>query len=56
MAIGVYRGSITLPKDVSSEILAKTKEDSAIMKLAREIKLPGNGLVIPVITSDAEAD
>lgn len=56
MAIDVYRGSITLPKDVSSEILAKTKEDSAIMKLAREIKLPGNGLVIPVITSDAEAD
>ena len=49
------RTSIDLPVDVSQEILAKTQEDSAIMRLARQIALPGRGTSINVITSDPEA-
>ena len=47
--------SITLPGAVSSEILKKTQESSAVMALARQIKLPGLGVTIPVITGDPEA-
>ena len=54
-ALDVSRQSITLPVDVSSEILQKTKDSSAIMKLARQIALPGRGTSINVITSDPEA-
>ena len=32
--------SIALPGDVSSEILQKTQESSAVMSLAQQIKLP----------------
>ena len=49
------RTNITLPTSVSSEILQKTQGASAIMRLARQIALPGNGLTIPVITSDPAA-
>lgn len=49
------RTSIDLPVDVSQEIMAKTQEDSAIMRLARQIALPGRGTSINVITSDPEA-
>ena len=49
------RTNITLPADVSSEILQKTQEESAIMRLARQIALPGRGTSINVITSDPEA-
>jgi HK97 family phage major capsid protein len=49
------RTSIDLPVDVSQEILQKTQEDSAIMRLARQIALPGRGTSINVITSDPEA-
>ena len=53
--INTNRTNITLPTSVSSMILQKTQEDSAIMKLATKIDLPGNGLAIPVITSDPTA-
>ena len=53
--ISTNRSNITLPTDISSEILAKTQEASAIMRLARRITLPGRGLTIPVITADATA-
>lgn len=53
--ISTNRTNITLPTSVSSMILQKTQEDSAIMKLATKIDLPGNGLAIPVITSDPTA-
>ena len=46
---------VVLPKDVSSEILAKAQEASAVMSLATPITLPGPGLTIPVITGDPEA-
>ncbi len=49
------RTSIDLPVDVSREIIKKTQESSAIMKLARKIDLPGRGVAINVITSDPEA-
>lgn len=54
--IATNRTYITLPTDVSAEILQKTQESSAIMRLARQIALPGRGLSIPVITSDPEAN
>ena len=49
------RTNITLPPEVSAEILAKTQEASAVMSLARQIVLPGRGVSIPVITADPEA-
>lgn len=54
MATGIEtnRTSITLPKEVSTEILQKTQESSAVMSLARQIALPGRGVTIPVIVSD----
>lgn len=48
--------TITLPSDVSAEILAKTVEESAIMQLARPVALPGRGLTIPVITGEPAAE
>lgn len=53
--IQTNRSNISLPMDVSSEIIQKTQEASAVMQLARQISLPGRGLTIPVITSDPEA-
>ena len=57
MATGVptNRTNITLPPELSAQILAKTQEQSAVMQLARQIVLPGNGVEIPVITGDPEA-
>lgn len=49
------RTNITLPVDVSQEIMQKTQEGSAIMRLANQIALPGRGAAINVITSDPEA-
>lgn len=49
------RTNITLPPEVSAEILAKMQTESAVMRLARQIALPGRGVAIPVITSDPEA-
>ena len=53
--INTNRSNISLPTEVSSEIIQKTQEGSAVMQLARKISLPGNGLTIPVITEDPEA-
>ena len=49
------RTNITLPPDVSNEILQKTQEASAVMSLARQIELPGRGTSINVITGDPQA-
>ena len=49
------RTNIDLPVDISREILQKTKDNSAVMQLARQIALPGRGAAINVITSDPEA-
>ena len=53
--IATNRTNITLPADVSQEILQKTQKASAVMQLARQIALPGRGVQIPVITSDPVA-
>ena len=53
--ISTNRTNITLPADVAGEIMQKTQEASAIMRLARQIALPGRGVQIPVITSDPQA-
>lgn len=49
------RTNITLPADVSDVILQKTQQESAIMRLARQVNLPGRGAAINVITSDPTA-
>ena len=54
--VATNRSNFELPTSVSTEILQKTQEQSAIMQLARQIALPGWGLMIPVITSDPEAE
>lgn len=58
MASGIptNRTNITLPMEVSNEILQKTQEASIIMRLAQQTPLPGRGLAIPVILSDPEAE
>ena len=49
------RTNITLPAEMSREILAKMQTESAVMQLAQRIDLPGRGVEIPVITSDPAA-
>lgn len=51
----INRSAISLPTDVAQEILQKTQDESAVMRLARRITLPGRGLTIPVITADPQA-
>ena len=53
--INTNRTNIALPTEISQEIIQKTQEGSAVMRLARRISLPGNGVTIPVITSDPSA-
>ena len=53
--INTNRTNITLPTEISSQIIQKVQEESAVMRLATQIALPGNGLTIPVITSDPTA-
>lgn len=53
--IDVNSTTITLPSEVSSTIIQKVQEGSAVMKLAKSIPLPGLGATIPVITGDPEA-
>lgn len=54
--VEINRSNISLPADVSGEILQKTQEESAVMRLARRIVLPGRGVMIPVITGDPTAE
>lgn len=54
--ISTNRSNISLPTSVSSKIIQKVQEDSAVMRLATEMELPGNGVAIPIITSDPEAE
>ena len=54
--VELNRSNIVLPTEVSSEILQKTQEESAIMRLSRRVALPGNGLTIPMITGDPTAE
>ena len=59
-SINLNRGSSNvpdlLPKTISDEIWASAIEESAIMRMAQRIALPGPGVTIPIITADAAAD
>lgn len=52
--VDINRGTegLTLPKDVSDVVIQGAIAESAIMKLAQRVYLPGRGLAIPVITGD----
>lgn len=45
-----------LPAQMSAEVWQNAREGSAIMQLAREVKLPSSGLSIPIITGDPTAE
>lgn len=51
----INRSNIALPADVTGEIIAKVQEESAVMRLARQITLPGRGVSVPVVTADPTA-
>ena len=57
-AIDINRGTtnVALPLEVSSEIWGNILEESAFMKLARRINLPGNGVTIQTITGEPQAN
>lgn len=52
--ISTQTTGVLLPKEVSSEIWAKTQEASAIMSLAQRVALPGVGQEFQTITGDVE--
>lgn len=56
--VDINRGTtgIQLPPELSAEIWANAQEESAIMRLAQPINLPGSGVTIPVVTGDPAAD
>ena len=54
--IPTNRTNLTLPAEISREIMQKTAQGSAIMRLAQRQDLPGRGLTIPTITGDPEAN
>ena len=47
---------LQLTPQQSSEIWAATIEESAVMRLAQRVNLPGSGITIPIITGDPVAD
>lgn len=53
--ISTNRSALTLPHELSQEIIQTARAQSAIMQLARRVTLPGRGLDIPTITGDPEA-
>lgn len=50
------RTAISLPAELSREIIQTAVNESTIMRLARRVNLPGRGLDIPTITADPEAE
>ena len=58
VAIDINRGTtgVNLPPAVANEIWGAVVEESAVMRAARRIELPGSGVTIPLITGEATAD
>lgn len=54
--IQTNRTAITLPTELSNQIIQTARGESTIMQLARRVSLPGRGLSIPTITGDPEAE
>ena len=48
----INRSNFELPREVSREVIQKTQEASIIMRLARRVNLPANGLILPMFTGD----
>lgn len=44
-----------LPVELSQEILAKAVESSVVMRMGKQVSVPGSGLTIPVITGEPSA-
>ena len=53
--ISRHTSNVELPVEVSSEIWAKTLENSAFMQLARRINIPGSGVKVQTITGEPQA-
>ena len=55
--VDISRGTtgVNLPPAVASEIWGALTQESAVMRAARRINLPGNGVSIPLVTGDASA-
>lgn len=53
---GTTNAASLLPKEISTEIWGDALEQSAVMQLSNQIRVPGPGLTIPIITGDASAD
>jgi HK97 family phage major capsid protein len=51
----INRSNFELPMEVSKEILQKTQDESAVMRLARRVNIPADGMIIPMITGDPQA-
>ena len=53
-AVDINRGTsgLSLPKEVSDIVIQGAIAESAVMKLAQRVYLPGRGLAIPAITAD----
>lgn len=56
--VDINRGTtgLTLPAELSAEIFENARHESAVMRLADRVDLPGRGLSIPVITGDPIAN
>lgn len=54
--IPTNRTSVTLPAELSQEVLQKARDASVVMQLATRVALPGRGVDIPTITGDPEAE
>lgn len=48
-------GSMALPSELSEQVLTKASQESAIMRLADKVELPGRGVTIPVIVAKPTA-
>ena len=59
-SINLNRGSSNaadlLPKQISDTIWAQALEESAVMRLATPIAMPGTGVTVPIVAGDAAAD
>lgn len=53
--MSITNASISLPAEISNEIISNAVAESAVMRLARRIDLPGHGAAVPVITGDPTA-
>lgn len=53
--MSITNATVSLPAEISNEIVSNAIAESAVMQLARRIELPGHGASIPVITGDPTA-